>query len=300
MTDEQVARRRKIERTAQRNARAKTKARIKELERLVESFQSTHGDERLENVVNMLMQQQEQGRKLRSFLREIHRLINDNGPLWLETLPNAVSNDELNQHHQLSDPGSTAIQQQPTNRSVPDPELSCSHNLVQCAFDNFVDIGPGQKGVPVWRSVDNALEVAVQHLHQQKQSLQGEDVDIAIRAIADGWTNVKSAHSLDMGWLTLRKIDQTLFYDCSPMTRLAILRAMRLNMLVSLVPYGAIHCVQLTWHRSRYPVATWILSYLLIIVRGNLCYCIGRSRSNKPSPAQQMIQHPLLVDFFPW
>lgn len=229
MTEEQVTKRRKIERTSQRNSRAKTKARIRELEQVVELFQSSHTDERLESTVSMLKQQQEHGRQLRLMLREIHRLLNEGEKLWLDTMPDTGAKQQ-----ELEMPAHVMpTQDQPAVRPTSDLEALPNSSLGQCVLDNSAGIAASPKSVPVWRSVDIALERAVQHLCQQKRSSRERDVDIAIRAIVDGWSNVKATHSLDVGWLTLKELDQTLFCDCSPPTRLAILQAMRLNMLVS-------------------------------------------------------------------
>ena len=68
---------------------------------------------------------------------------------------------------------------------------------------------------------------------QESHLSQVADTDVAIRAVVEGWTAARAARSLDLGWLILKQIDQHVFCDTSPPTRLAILRAMRLNMLVS-------------------------------------------------------------------
>jgi hypothetical protein len=238
MTDEQIAKRRKIERTSQRNSRAKTKARVQDLERVIESLRASEGDERLESTMKLLIQKQEQGRKLQGFLKDLHRLLNDNEHLWCdETPPQAEKKGDLVDSG-LSDglcgvPVAVSQQSSPSG-TILDLESPLDSNIARCIRDNAAGFASSSRDVPVWKSVDIALERAVQFVGQTAQSFQQrKDMDIAIRAITDGWTNVKAMHVLDVDWLTLKEIDQTLFCDCSPPTRLAILYALRLNMFVS-------------------------------------------------------------------
>jgi hypothetical protein len=57
-----------------------------------------------------------------------------------------------------------------------------------------------------------------------------------VRAVLQGWAEVETACVLDVGWRLLQEIDQYVFFQCSPVTRMAILRIMRLELLVS-IPY---------------------------------------------------------------
>lgn len=197
---------------------------------MLESVQSAGEDERFGNTVSLLMQQQEHGRRLQDLLRDVHKLLNESKKLWQtieeDAIPKAQGSEspEPLDGHRKDD-----ASPRPTCDLVDMPKS----NLGQCVLDSSGGIAAYPKSVPVWRTVDMALERAVEHLSQQEPPLQRRDTDIAIRAVADGWTNVKTIHSLDVGWLTLKELDQTLFCDCSPPTRLVILRAMRLNMLVS-------------------------------------------------------------------
>jgi hypothetical protein len=60
-----------------------------------------------------------------------------------------------------------------------------------------------------------------------------EDVDIAIRAVMNGWHMAAQMHNLDQGWEALRQIDQKVFSCCGPVERLTILQSMRLKFRVS-------------------------------------------------------------------
>jgi type II secretory pathway pseudopilin PulG len=236
LTDEQIERRRSIDRAAQRNARAKTKARIRELELLVDSLQSSQGDERLQNVMQMLEQQQEEARKLKSTLEAVRKLIGENVTLSPEPLPETGSeNDDAKLFPHPPSIGSSDTLYDPTANISLHPNQGVHVTARPAPFDHPDDAAP-PTGFPVklptWKSVNNALEKAVEHLRQEIHISQSADTDIAIRAIIEGWAAAKASRSLDMGWFILKQIDQHIFCDCSPPTRLAILRAMRLNMLV--------------------------------------------------------------------
>lgn len=235
LTDEQIERRRSIDRAAQRNARAKTKARIRELERLVDSLQSSQGDERLQNVMNMLEQEQEEARKLKSTLEAVRKLVGENTTSSPGPLPETGSENEETKVF----PGLRSIHSSDTLVDAPpniplNPAIS-SHGIGTPSETNYAPDSTSAGfpvKLPTWKTVNNALERAVEHMRQETQISQDVDTDIAIRAIVEGWTAVKSTRSPDLGWLILKQIDQHVFCDCSPVTRMAILRAMRLNMLV--------------------------------------------------------------------
>jgi len=247
MSDEQLAKRRRIERTSKRNARAKTKAQVRDLEQMVESLQATHSDERLGGAMHLLIQQQEQGRKLKSFLKDIHQLLADNEHLWAEVIAESGldrQNEKLSHANRVCETSDIKLPHQestpPTSLCLT-AQLDCS--LGQCIRDDAASQVAPHESTAVWSSVNTALERAVQHLRQNGQSNQyRRNMDIAIRVIADGWANVESMHSLDIDWLTLKEIDQKLFCDCSPLTRLAILHAMHGNMLVSSFESRVVHC----------------------------------------------------------
>jgi type II secretory pathway pseudopilin PulG len=237
LTDEQIERRRSIDRTAQRNARAKTKARIRELERLVDSLQSSQGDERLQNVMMMLEQQQDEARKLKGTLEAVRKLVGENITLSPGLLPETGSdNDDAKLYPGPRSIGSSDTLHDPTTNVPLNPTQRFHGGGSPVQLD--LPDGSRQSGFPVklptWKSVNNALERAVEYLRQEAQISQSTDIDIPIRAIVEGWTAAKLSRPLDLGWLILKQIDQHVFCDCSPATRLAILRAMRLNMLVSL------------------------------------------------------------------
>ena len=239
LTEEQIERRRSIDRTAQRNARAKTKARILELERLVDSLQTSQGDERLQNVMAMLEQQQEESRKLKATLDAVRKLVS--GDVTLPDDPIPENGSEVDETKVFARPQSIGSTESTLNDvamtvdvAAPQQERG-STSPSSFTLPDRTRSSPGfPKKLPTWEAVNTALEKAVLSLQQDAQVSQAADIDIAIRAVLEGWTAARTSRSLDLGWLILKQIDQHVFCDTSPTTRLAILRAMRLNMLVSM------------------------------------------------------------------
>jgi type II secretory pathway pseudopilin PulG len=234
LTDEQIERRRSIDRTAQRNARAKTKARIRELEKLVDSLQTSQGDERLQNVMNMLESQQDETRKLKGTLDAVRKLIG--GEVTLPDDPQLEVGSEQDESKSIVRPSSIAspLDGVMTVAAPRSQEPGSSSPSSFSLPDRTRQQNPGfPRKLPTWQAVNNALEKAVIALQQQENRISAaNDTDIAIRAVLDGWTAARTMRSLDLGWLILKQVDQHVFCDCSPATRIAILRAMRLNMLV--------------------------------------------------------------------
>lgn len=291
LTDEQIERRRSIDRTAQRNARAKTKARIRELEKLVDSLQTSQGDERLQNVMTMLEQQQEEARKLKSTLDAVRKLVGGEITLPEDPLPDAGSEREdvkgygrppsIGSEQTLNDT-SMAIA---ASASMPSLERSSTSPSSFSLPDRTRQQLGFPKKLPTWQAVNNALEKAVLSLQQETQVSQASDTDIAIRAVLEGWTAARASRSLDLGWLILKQIDQHVFCDTSPATRMAILRAMRLNMLVDRL--------------SQYRAWRQLLTTAQKSVNSRHADVVVPAFYNQ-RPSQRMIRHPVLVDFFVW
>jgi hypothetical protein len=86
---------------------------------------------------------------------------------------------------------------------------------------------------PAWEVVNTALINAIFLMSQEPRVDTSLDSDIAVRAVLQGWAEVESSCVLDVGWRLLQEIDQYVFFQCSPVTRMAILRIMRLELLVS-------------------------------------------------------------------
>jgi hypothetical protein len=86
----------------------------------------------------------------------------------------------------------------------------------------------------IFESVNNLLTMA--ELFTAISADPGEDIDIAIRAVRNGWQVTTQTHTLDQGWEVVRQIDEKIFSCCGPIERLAILRMIRLKLRVSEFP----------------------------------------------------------------
>lgn len=92
--------------------------------------------------------------------------------------------------------------------------------------------------VTIFESVNNLLTMA--ELLTTIFSKPEEDVDIAIRAVIEGWQVTSQTLTWDRGWEVLRQIDENVFSSCGPVERLALLLIMRLKIRVSRSPYTII------------------------------------------------------------
>jgi hypothetical protein len=187
--------------------------------------------------MNMLEQQQEDARKLKGTLDAVRKLVGENITLPDDPPPETGSEHDdtklfarppsIGSGDTLHD-AAVAVAIPPTIQ-----DRGSSSPSTYSIPDRTRQVMGFPKKLPTWQAVNNALEKAVLSLQQESHISPSADNDIAIRAVLEGWTAARASRSLDLGWLILKQIDQHVFCDTSPATRLAILRAMRLNMLVS-------------------------------------------------------------------
>jgi hypothetical protein len=86
----------------------------------------------------------------------------------------------------------------------------------------------------IFESVNDLLTMA--ELFTAISTTPGEDVDIAICAVINGWQVTSQKQALDEGWHVLSQIDEKVFFSCGTVERLAILLIMRLKLRVSRPP----------------------------------------------------------------
>jgi TolA-binding protein len=220
LSGDKLERRRKIERDAQRAARARTKSRIDELENKIESLLSGQDNDRLSTLMQQLDEKQAENRKLRAGLASIQKILNTTA----ESDPIGSANKE---------------EEQSTEQPVVSvPVRSRPVTLLSAADNHRIQLGEAlsrKHGEDLkWKIVNEALEAAIESMTQTTAPLHAAqlDVDVSIRAIMEGWADVEGIHNLDPGWKLLQQVDQHLFFPCGPVTRLAILRSMRLRLLV--------------------------------------------------------------------
>jgi TolA-binding protein len=220
LSTDKLERRRKIERDAQRAARARTKSRIDELENKIESLLSGQDNDCLSTLMQQLDEKQAENRKLRASLASIQKILNATAE---------------------SDPIGSAKEEEEKSTEQPVVSVPARSRPVTpfgAADNHRIQLGEALSRKhgedPKWKIVNEALEAAIGSMTQTTAPLHAaqSDVDVSIRAIMEGWADVERIHNLDPGWKLLQQVDQYLFFSCGPVTRLAILRLMRLRLLV--------------------------------------------------------------------
>jgi hypothetical protein len=89
-----------------------------------------------------------------------------------------------------------------------------------------------------WKVVNGAITATVKLMAQDNNVDTQFDFDIMRGALLQGWADVEALYKLDVGWKLLQQIDQYLFFQCGPITRSAILRAARLELIVCFRYHG--------------------------------------------------------------
>lgn len=102
-----------------------------------------------------------------------------------------------------------------------------------------------------WEIVNSAITAAIQQMIQEPQVDTQLDTDIIHTAIFQGWAEAEKRYHLDVSWMLSQQIDQYLFFQCCPITRLAILYTMRLSFLVSLLGRICVVCVHSDCSRKQ-------------------------------------------------
>ncbi|KFY24160.1 hypothetical protein V491_02280 [Pseudogymnoascus sp. VKM F-3775] len=303
-----LERRRMADRESQRAGRERTKNHIRHLEKLVESLQKTEDNDRLGALMEQCQELRGQNEQLMSVISNIGRMCksierpNETrirpsfspnvapktsiepdlqqqplhsrfsiGDIW----PSVPAHEDQPQswwdHGSLGEVG--GMHQVPSNPllSSIDPSLPNLSSTAQ-ALENPTQTVP--RAFPARETATETTAEVVNNILSKAELFTvlsthpDEDADIAIRAVLNGWNSVRQTNSLDNGWESISKVDQQAFLSCGLIERLAILHVMRLKLR---------HIVDPTSENlERLP------SFM------------------HPRPAQNLIQHPSMVDYFVW
>jgi hypothetical protein len=215
---DRLEKRRKIERDSQRALRSRTKNRIEDLENKIASLLASQGAEGPHLLVRQLDEQKAENKRLRLSLASIQNVLNATSEL-----DGVGSGSE-----QEVTPDENITVSLPA-RSRPATQLATPENQ-QIPLGEALSRRKNQE--PTWKIMNDALTMTIKVMREDTATSACKDADISSRAILEGWTDVERVHNLDAGWLLLRQVDQHVFFPCGPVTRLAILRSMRLKLLV--------------------------------------------------------------------
>lgn len=226
-----LERKRETDRKAQRASRAKTKAYIAFLEKQASTFAETPDGNGNSNaaLTQKLKAQWEENQKLRTTLQGINTLIKDVLDQESEETPGKLV--EASTQLSFCDPSGSSIQPYPTSEqsdTQASPPLlpNGEDTTLICASDGTRDF---------FTILSQALEF-MEILGADLPTPDAEtDEDINIRAVLHGWDSIPE-ENLDIGWKTMRLIDQGLFWRSGQVERIAVLRVQRSMFLVRASP----------------------------------------------------------------
>lgn len=254
------AKKRELDRLAQRAARERTRSRIAHLEATVQAMAQKESDDRASTLVEQLADMTRQRDDLAKAVSSIEAVIRGHREAEKgtrgqnEDLPQAMCSGDADLAVGIGsmefpedgfDLALTESLDDLTSPAVPsllpwtgavevisdDTPLGHSPFVIIPEPEKICDcVAPPSMPPPghssIWRRANETLsgqEPLPRHMLQYEDDC-GED--IPIRAILEGWDTVERAQELPPLWKRLRRIDQLQFSSCGRMERLAILRLM--------------------------------------------------------------------------
>ena len=253
---------REIDRRCQRQARERTKSRIAYLEGLVDSLRQSDADERSAALMRRLADTEKERDALSQTLKDIQKALNVHEP-EIKTEPSSDDhcfrdNDRDDTINAVPSPEPTKASDRPrpeplqqssssSNESLGTNQLNQDLTLPSSATSSAEEVpkvcndaceccaearaAPGGAPKSLWRYANNTL---LEPYSANSPIAPEEDLlaeDMPIRIVLEGWDAVEQQFGLPISWKILRGIDQTLFAQCPPTERLAILRTMHLLLL---------------------------------------------------------------------
>lgn len=239
-TSARKLKKRELDRKAQRVARERTKNRIANLEGLVKRLKADNPNNEVSDLTTALTSVTEERDALAAALRSVEHMV--------QTQLRALSSPSSCVPPSLPLDG-VSMQAEFTLDAPPDFPLSQTHSHAcgqeweaQNAFDGgtsadvivptpewpcyCTDIDLDQQAKNTWRAVNTAL---VKSTRLSPSQLAIEDFtgqDTPVRVVLDGWDRVEMDGKMSQSWRKLRVIDETCFYSCGNVERLAILTTM--------------------------------------------------------------------------
>jgi hypothetical protein len=236
-----LEKKRQTDRESQRVVRERTKKYISHLENLVDTLQKSQQDERLQQMTIQCKQLHDENERLKIAMASITKTIRG-----VETLDIVKIDHAQSQSPVVRDKTSTSTAYTGSSYwNIPSPTQPIERfsfnfdpaNLPTSLTPPTMEAADMARTIAAYGSEDTHVFVVINNLISKAESCKLEtmepakDADIAIRAIAHGWTQAEQYCELDTGWQILRQIDQEIFFVCGPVEKLAILRVTRLKLL---------------------------------------------------------------------
>lgn len=254
-----IERKRAHDREAQRASRAKTKAYIAHLEKVVADLSDSTGDNRANYLAQHAAKQSQEIDSLQGLVNKIRTLVQDHAKSDQGSSP---QDDDPKLKHEGStadsileegtshttEPFSAGLNWEdspsedheptevvkPVEREEVRPKprtVSATRNLIVMGIS--LHCADGDESTYFSRL--NQAIIKVEQTPDHLSTLE-EDQDILIRAILHGWDAAERVHHFDIVWRFLRAFDEGLWYRAAPLERLAHFWQMRSTMLHKIQP----------------------------------------------------------------
>lgn len=260
MSNCRIERKRAHDREAQRASRAKTKAYIAHLEKVVADLSDSTGDNRANYLAQHASKQAQEIDNLQGLVNKIRTLVQDHSKSDQSSSPSieapklkfegsiAESVFEEGESSNNNDPFSVGINWEdspsddqdvtevpkPAEPENPKPKartMSATRNLIVMGINLLCQ----DNDECTYFSRLNQAIIKVEQTPDHLSTLE-EDQDILIRAILHGWDAAERVHHFDIVWRFLRAFDEGLWYRAAPLERAAHFWQMRCTMLHKIKP----------------------------------------------------------------
>ncbi|RMZ76234.1 hypothetical protein DV738_g5077, partial [Chaetothyriales sp. CBS 135597] len=235
---------REIDRRCQRQARERTKSRIAYLEGLVESLRQSDGDDRSVALLRRIEETEKERDALAQALRDVQKAIGGYRPVDEKVEPG--NNSPLLKY----------IQQAPPDEPL--QHRSVITNTPYSQSGNMSSAIPAPVTMPVGNHMDTPTGTPPTTTASLASPASGitpeEDMlaeDVPVRAILEGWDSVEQQIGMPISWAALRNIEQRIFSNCAPVTRLAVLVMMHLLLRYHRDPSPARYSKIPPWYLPR-------------------------------------------------
>jgi hypothetical protein len=245
-----LERKRATDRESQRVIRARTKSYIEHLESTIQQLEQSATDHRTRSLVQTVAEQHAEIERLRGVIRTVNRMLGDVARPGMEIVLNAAHDSHILFTDVAESPPVAADMSEPAGTGS---SQILTSTLLDRSYEYGSETAPSivsqPSHDPFWAPLTNYLACGngtgnyLGTLSMEFASIQSdisfcpltsaeEDEDVAIRSVTHGWHATEQRHALDPGWKLLQALDEGLFYRSGSVERMAILRVMRLTLLV--------------------------------------------------------------------
>ncbi|KAI5362875.1 hypothetical protein Slin15195_G102560 [Septoria linicola] len=242
---------REVDRRCQRKARAKKQSHIEYLEALVETLKQQDSSGQVAALHRQLQRTEDERARLATTLGEIQLLLGHH-----ESQPDGVD------HQSCTSAGSHVNPSVDSGVPVQDEELAIQKSNTyewiksahSCCCSAHVLRQPGWDAVwqgNYWKFIADVLDERFDWTDDTQPADDDESDDVLVRAVLEGWDAVEERAPLHPSLQMLRRVDEATFGPIPMTERLAMLRAMHLQLQYHTEPSSERHEKLPPWYTYR-------------------------------------------------